>query len=288
MGRLLAALPVQLEVPPAVVVIDPLVADSAVPDHRLVVPHAGHAGRGVAPARRGRAQRTPGGVRVGRDARTAHPADHVPHVRRDARGRHGLRSGQQRQSYFETLQVEADRLSHLVENVLQYSRLERGAGPKRRRSAWSWTRCWPASAPRLSDRAAQAGMTLETDADAADAGSRRDHRSGGRRADPDEPGGQRLQVRGRGDGSPDPSARVDRRAGAWPCGFRTTGPASPPRRPGGCSGRSRSPPSRPRTRRPASGWGWPSAAAWPSSWAAGWSWRTAPAAGATFVLTLPR
>jgi len=48
---------------------------------------------------------------------------------------------QQRQRYLQTLQVEADRLAHLVENVLQYSRLERGPAPSGgRRSAWR--HCW--------------------------------------------------------------------------------------------------------------------------------------------------
>ena len=70
----------------------------------------------------------------------------------------------QRQGYLETLKVEADRLSHLVENVLQYARLERGA-PR------------PASGTRAAGRVAgpdrtpaggtrgQAGMGLLVEAD---------------------------------------------------------------------------------------------------------------------------
>jgi len=67
---------------------------------------------------------------------------------------------QQRQGYLETLQVEADRLSHLVENVLQYSRLERGAGPKRREQV-ELDALLARVGPRLTDRAAQANMTLD-------------------------------------------------------------------------------------------------------------------------------
>jgi signal transduction histidine kinase len=63
----------------------------------------------------------------------------------------------QRQRYLETLRIEADRLAHLVENVLQYARLERGRPGKRRESvtlAGLLDRCQS----RLADRAAQAEM----------------------------------------------------------------------------------------------------------------------------------
>lgn len=43
-------------------------------------------------------------------------------------------SAEQRQAYLDTLRVEADRLSHLVENVLSYARLERGKPGGRRES----------------------------------------------------------------------------------------------------------------------------------------------------------
>ena len=42
-----------------------------------------------------------------------------------------VRDEQQRRTYLETLRVEADRLSHLVDNVLQYARLERGRAGRR-------------------------------------------------------------------------------------------------------------------------------------------------------------
>ena len=41
-------------------------------------------------------------------------------------------SPEARQKYLETLRREADRLAHLVENVLQYARLERGRPGGRR------------------------------------------------------------------------------------------------------------------------------------------------------------
>lgn len=62
--------------------------------------------------------------------------------------------------YLETLRAEADRLSHLVDNVLQYARLERG-----RRQAPRETLAIGALidrvAPRLARRADQAELTLE-------------------------------------------------------------------------------------------------------------------------------
>ncbi|HZN36220.1 MAG TPA: HAMP domain-containing sensor histidine kinase [Pirellulaceae bacterium] len=67
--------------------------------------------------------------------------------------------GQQRQHYLETLRIEADRLAHLVENVLQYARLERGRPGKRRESV-SIHGLLDRSQARLADRAAQAEMKL--------------------------------------------------------------------------------------------------------------------------------
>jgi len=68
----------------------------------------------------------------------------------------------QRQRYLETLRVEADRLHHLVENVLQYARLERG-NPSRRREAVSLGNLLDRLVARLADRAIQAEMKLEVD-----------------------------------------------------------------------------------------------------------------------------
>lgn len=68
---------------------------------------------------------------------------------------------EQRKRYLDTLRVEAVRLTHMVENVLAYARLERG-----RRSA---SKPMPLGEfivdvrSRLADRAAQSGMTLVTE-----------------------------------------------------------------------------------------------------------------------------
>lgn len=76
--------------------------------------------------------------------------------------------GEQRQHYLETLRVEADRLAHLVDNVLQYARLER-TNPARRRQAVSISELFDRQQTRLADRARQAEMELVVDtADCAD------------------------------------------------------------------------------------------------------------------------
>jgi signal transduction histidine kinase len=74
---------------------------------------------------------------------------------------------QQRQAYLHTLRVEADRLSHLVENVLQYARLERGR-PGKRREPVALADLVGHCQSRLAERAAQAGMTLVAQWDQAD------------------------------------------------------------------------------------------------------------------------
>jgi signal transduction histidine kinase len=66
----------------------------------------------------------------------------------------------QRQQYLQTLRIEADRLAHLVENVLQYARLERGRPGKRREQA-SLAQLLDRCHSRLADRAQQAAMKLE-------------------------------------------------------------------------------------------------------------------------------
>lgn len=71
-------------------------------------------------------------------------------------------SAERRHEYLETLRTEAERLTHLVDNVLAYARLERGRAPRRAEQTT------PASLverfePRLSDRASQAGMMLQCD-----------------------------------------------------------------------------------------------------------------------------
>ena len=64
-----------------------------------------------------------------------------------------------RRRYLETLRVEADRLSHLVENVLAYARLERGRDGKRRVRS-TIAELVSHATERLEERAAQAEMKL--------------------------------------------------------------------------------------------------------------------------------
>ena len=72
---------------------------------------------------------------------------------------------QTRHGYLETLRVEADRLTHLVENVLSYARLERSR-PARRIGSVSVAEIFDQSAVgRLTDRARQADLTLSVEAD---------------------------------------------------------------------------------------------------------------------------
>ncbi|WP_425614608.1 sensor histidine kinase [Anatilimnocola sp. NA78] len=71
---------------------------------------------------------------------------------------------EQRQHYLETLRVEADRLAHLVDNVLQYARLER-TNPSRRRHEVAVHELFDRHQERLADRARQAEMKLVVNAD---------------------------------------------------------------------------------------------------------------------------
>jgi signal transduction histidine kinase len=71
-----------------------------------------------------------------------------------------------RRRYLGTLRVEADRLTHLVENVLAYARLERG-GPGGRIGPVSVSAILHQGGDRLGDRAAQAGLQLMVEADEA-------------------------------------------------------------------------------------------------------------------------
>lgn len=69
-----------------------------------------------------------------------------------------------RREYLDTLRIEADRLTHLVENVLAYARLERGGLGNRIRPVTGGELLATAT-QRLADRAAQAEFRLETDVD---------------------------------------------------------------------------------------------------------------------------
>jgi signal transduction histidine kinase len=77
-----------------------------------------------------------------------------------------VRDPVQQQKYLDTLRVEADRLTHLVDNVLLYARLERG-GPGKNRVSISVGDMLDRFLDRLAERAAQANMKLELHADDA-------------------------------------------------------------------------------------------------------------------------
>jgi signal transduction histidine kinase len=67
-------------------------------------------------------------------------------------------------TYATTLQSESERLSHLVENVLSWSRLDQTSGPELTEDV-SWGEQLSRSLPALERRAAQAGMTLKLSAE---------------------------------------------------------------------------------------------------------------------------
>jgi signal transduction histidine kinase len=69
---------------------------------------------------------------------------------------------EKRRTYLETLRAEAERLSHLVENVLAYARLERGRIAQRLGPV-ALSALVDRVKPRLADRAAQARFTLEVE-----------------------------------------------------------------------------------------------------------------------------
>jgi signal transduction histidine kinase len=68
-----------------------------------------------------------------------------------------------RRKYLETLRVEADRLTHLVENVLAYARLERG-GPGACIGPVPVAELLDGAGQRLADRARQAGFDVRIEA----------------------------------------------------------------------------------------------------------------------------
>ena len=72
---------------------------------------------------------------------------------------------EKRQHYLATLCSDANRLSHLVENVLAYARLERGSARSRVEKV-TLTALVERVKPRLIQRSEQAGMELVIDADA--------------------------------------------------------------------------------------------------------------------------
>jgi signal transduction histidine kinase len=69
-----------------------------------------------------------------------------------------------RKRYLDTLRVEADRLGHLVENVLSYARLERGRGGKAREKV-EIAVLLERTIARVAERAHQAGKEVELEID---------------------------------------------------------------------------------------------------------------------------
>jgi len=73
---------------------------------------------------------------------------------------------EQRREYLETLSKEAERLSHLVENVLAYARLEKNSSGGRRERVGVQDLLERTTA-RLQERVIRAGMSLQIEADVA-------------------------------------------------------------------------------------------------------------------------
>jgi signal transduction histidine kinase len=65
-----------------------------------------------------------------------------------------------RRQYLDTLVTESDRLAHLIENVLAYSRLENRLAPPRATAALSTEQLIQHALPLLRRRAEQAGLSL--------------------------------------------------------------------------------------------------------------------------------
>ena len=73
-------------------------------------------------------------------------------------------TAEKQQEYARTLKVESERLSHLVENVLQFARLERGSETERTENL-TIDELFERFSQRLQDRAAQSEMTLKINVD---------------------------------------------------------------------------------------------------------------------------
>jgi signal transduction histidine kinase len=99
-----------------------------------------------------------------------------------------------RREYIARLRSEAERLGHLVENVLFYARIESGRGEAARETVDLQALVQEAR-PRLAERAARADLEMTF---ALPTSERVDRPRGPLRdrADPAEPRGQRLQIRG--------------------------------------------------------------------------------------------
>ena len=74
---------------------------------------------------------------------------------------------EKRKKYLNTLRREAERLGHLVENVLTFARLERGASPESRLETVSLAQLRDRVQKRLTERAQRAGMQFVIEARAS-------------------------------------------------------------------------------------------------------------------------
>lgn len=83
----------------------------------------------------------------------------------------GMVSAREQSDYLATLKAEADRLGHLVDNVLAFSRLERRPAAARLESA-TLGEVLARTVPRLAERAGQAGLKLAVEAPAEHAAVR--------------------------------------------------------------------------------------------------------------------
>ena len=171
------------------------------------------------------------------------------------------------EAYLKTLRGEADRLGHLVENVLAFARLERGRAVGGREIVRRPEDLVDRLVPRLALRARQAGM----------------ERSSARRpilcqacASTFRSSIKSCQIwsimRSSTPAALRPAHPPGRCAGGAMAGRDSR---SRPRTglaarmwSAGCSGRSRSRPTMPRNRRRESGWGWRFRAGWPVRWEA--------------------
>ena len=165
-GPRLATIPVQLAVPMPAVDARALVADPRVAGRRLVVPALAALAAAMTLQRTLTLSERRGAFvsAVTHELRTPLTTFRM-YAEMLAEGM--VPDAEQRQKYLNTLRVEADRLAHLVENVLQYARLERGR-PGKRREPTTLAALLDHCQSRLADRAAQADMKLVVEHDEAD------------------------------------------------------------------------------------------------------------------------
>ena len=183
-GRMLATLPVKLVVPPLPDAVDTDIAieDDSWSPARAVSPI--WATLGVAWSGVLLASLAVGGLLLGVVRLSERRAAFVSSVTHELRtplttfrmyaemlAEDMITSPEQRQTYLNTLTAEADRLTHLVDNVLTYSRIERGRGVAKRQQT-TLGDIVEQCCPRLAAHAAEAGMELVIESDDREAATR--------------------------------------------------------------------------------------------------------------------